>query len=394
MLSPGTGGNRAVGKPFAGAYAGKRVLLTGHTGFKGSWMALWLNALGARVAGYALAPPTTPSLFETAGVEGTLRHIEADVRDPTRLREVVEEVRPDIIFHLAAQSLVRASYELPLETLATNVMGTANLLEAVRAIAGPDKPCAVVIVTSDKCYENRERIYGYTEWDRIGGHDPYSMSKGAAELVVSSWRRSFFPADRIGMHGVRLASARAGNAIGGGDWGKDRIMTDCIASLRAEEPIGVRNPGSRRPWQHVLEPLSGYLSLGARLLDPAPATAVRYAEAWNFGPAVSNTWPVSRLVEEVVRCWGTGRWEDRSSEAAPHEASLLFLNCDKAFHLLGWKPVWDVSRAAGETVSWFKELESGSDMKQVSLAQISRYLQDAADGKTGRQGPLPQGISS
>lgn len=364
---------------FGGAYEGKRVLLTGHTGFKGSWMALWLNGLGAEVAGYALSPPTKPSMFEVVRVESTLcRHIEADVRDATRLRDAVAEVRPRIVFHFAAQSLVRKSYESPLETLDTNIMGTANLLEAVRSISGAGRECAVIVVTSDKCYENREWIHGYREEDPVGGYDPYSMSKGGAELLVSSWRRSFFPASRIGAHGVRLASARAGNVVGGGDWGRDRILTDCITALRSGAPIEVRNPLAIRPWQHVLEPLSGYLALGARLLDPEDAAAAPFAEAWNFGPAVESVWPVARVVNEIVSLWGSGSWTDRSDPSALHEATMLALNCDKAFHRLKWRPVWDVRKALGKTVAWYKALDGGTDVRALSQAQIAEYAEDAS----------------
>jgi len=246
------------------SFAGKRVLVTGHTGFKGSWLTLWLADLGAEVTGYALAPDTTPALFERAGVEKRCRSIISDVRDAARLAAVVKEAKPDVILHLAAQPLVRLSYEQPLETLQTNVLGTANLLEAVRA-AG--RPCAVVVVTSDKCYENREWLYGYREDEAMGGHDVYSMSKGAAELVTASWRRSFFHPQRLAQHGVAIASARAGNVVGGGDWARDRIVPDAIAALAAGQAIPVRNPDGVRPWQHVLEPLGGYLLLGARLMS-------------------------------------------------------------------------------------------------------------------------------
>lgn len=367
---------------FGDMYRGKRVLLTGHTGFKGAWLAIWLHSLGAKVTGYALAPPTDPSLFEIAGCSSSLNHVEADIRNASLLQQVVNDVRPQVLFHLAAQPLVRLSYEQPMETLSTNIIGTANLLESVRMRSNGGDPCAVVIVTSDKCYENREWVYGYREEDPLGGHDPYSMSKGSAELVVSSWRRSFFPGNRIAVHGVRLASVRAGNVIGGGDWGKDRIVVDCIAALRSGKPIGVRNPHAIRPWQHVLEPLSAYLQLGSILLDEDPSKAGRYAEAWNFGPSVDGLWTVGRLVEEVVRRWGQGSWKDISHQDSVHEANFLSLNCDKAYHRMGWKPVWDVSRAVEKTVSWFKALESGTDMREVSISQIAEYRSDAMQAKS------------
>ncbi len=363
---------------FGDIYRGKRVLLTGHTGFKGSWLALWLSNLGAEVTGYALPPPTSPSLFEAARVDTVVRHRVADVRDASRLRDAVSDACPDIVFHLAAQPLVRQSYELPLDTLETNVMGTANLLESVRTRARSDRACAVVIVTSDKCYENREWVYGYRESDPMGGHDPYSMSKGAAELVVASWRRSFFPVDRVAQHGVRLASARAGNVIGGGDWGRDRVMTDCVAALGSGRPVEVRNPAAIRPWQHVLEPLSGYLALGARLLDPDPAAAASCADSWNFGPSPESAWPVARLVDEVVRLWGSGSWVDVSGKGGLHEATLLALSCDKAFHRLSWKPVWGIRKALEATVAWYKAHAAGRDMRALTQEQIAGYVADAS----------------
>lgn len=362
---------------FGGVYEGKKVFLTGHTGFKGSWLSLWLAELGARVTGYALPPPTEPAMFDAARVAESLRHIVGDIRDASRLREALAEAEPDVVFHLAAQPLVRRSYEEPLETLETNVLGTANLLEAVRLYASSSRPCAVVIITSDKCYENKEWVYGYREDDPMGGHDPYSMSKGAAELVVSAWRRSFFPAERIACHGVRVASARAGNVIGGGDWRQDRIMTDCIAALRKGVPIRVRNPRATRPWQHVLDPLGAYLLLGAALMDPDPCRASRFAEAWNFGPPGENVWTVARLADEVVRCWGGGGWEEVPGEGGPHEARFLALCCDKARHRLGWSPCWPLPRAVERTIVWFKVHNDGCNMREFTLAQIREYVDDA-----------------
>jgi CDP-glucose 4,6-dehydratase len=366
--------------PFGGAYRGKRVLLTGHTGFKGSWLSLWLAQLGAEVTGYSLQPPTTPSLFEAARLEGTLRHIEADVRDSRRLRRVVAETRPHVVFHLAAQSIVRVGYRMPAETVETNVMGTVNILEAVRAAAadGSPHPLAVIVVTSDKCYENREWVYGYREDDPMGGHDPYSMSKAGAELAVSAWRRSFFPDDKIPAHRVRLASVRAGNVIGGGDWGIDRVVPDCVSSLREGHPIGLRNPAATRPWQHVLDPLSGYLLLGERLMTAEPDAAALHADAWNFGPMPDGAWTVARLVDEVVRNWGSGSWTDLSDARAPHEAAMLALCCDKARLRLGWMPAWDVPKAVAMTVSWYRHYDAGEDVRELTLGQIAEYVSDAA----------------
>lgn len=353
------------------AYAGKRVLLTGHTGFKGGWLSLWLSSIGAEVVGVALSPNTEPSLYEDAAIGQVVRGVEGDVRDAAMLRRLVRETRPEIVFHLAAQPLVRLSYQEPLATLDTNVMGTANLLEGIRA---EGLRCAVVIVTSDKCYENREWVYGYREEDAVGGHDVYSMSKGAAELVTQSWRRSFFPPARLAEHGVAVASARAGNVIGGGDWAADRIVPDAIRSLSAKRPIPVRNPAAIRPWQHVLEPLGGYLLLGARLLgaDPAP-----FCGAWNFGPAAENTRPVSELATILVRAWGSGEWISTRQENAPHEAGVLRLSVDKAFAHLGWSPRWGLRESVERTVAWYAARESGlrgDRLRALSLAQIDEYL--------------------
>ncbi len=371
--SPPTGAAGAA--PLAAelaAWRGKRVLLTGHTGFKGSWLALWLADLGAEVTGYALAPDTEPALFERAGVAAACRSVIADVRDAARLAEVVREARPDAILHLAAQPLVRLSYERPLETLDTNVMGTAHLLEAVRR-AG--RPCAVVVVTSDKCYENREWLYGYREDEALGGHDVYSMSKGAAELVTASWRRSFFHPARLASHGVAVASARAGNVVGGGDWARDRIVPDAIGALAAGTPIPVRNPHGVRPWQHVLEPLSGYLLLGARLMGPQAAA---HCEAWNFGPRPEDARPVREVVEALIRHWGGGRWDDRHDPAAPHDAGLLRLSIDKATARLGWAPRWRVDETFRLTVEWYRAFHGGAGEQALAAlcrAQIHQYLE-------------------
>jgi CDP-glucose 4,6-dehydratase len=354
------------------AYAGRRVLLTGHTGFKGTWLSLWLRELGAEVTGYALAPDTRPSMFEAVGAAAGLSSVIADVRDLSRLRAVVAESRPDFVFHLAAQPLVRLSYEKPLETLDVNVLGTAHLLEAVR-LAG--RPCAAVVVTSDKCYENRERLHGYREDEALGGHDVYSMSKGAAELVTASWRRSFFPPARLAEHGVAVASARAGNVVGGGDWAADRIVPDCVRALAAGVPVPVRNPGAVRPWQHVLEPLGGYLLLGARLAASGPRRA-EACDGWNFGPRFEDARPVREVVEAMIRGWGSGSWEDRRDPAAPHEASVLRLSIEKAQGRLGWAPRWSFEETFRRTAEWYRAHHAGAsagDLSALCVRQIRDY---------------------
>ena len=355
------------------AYRGKRVFLTGHTGFKGGWLALWLSELGAEVTGYALAPDTRPSFFAVAGVEARCRHLEADVRDAGALQRALRQARPDHVFHLAAQSLVRRSYQLPLETIQTNVLGTANLLEAVRQ---EGLRCAVVVVTSDKCYEPRESASGHLEEDPMGGHDPYSMSKGAAELVVASYRRSFFPPTELRRHGVGLASARAGNVLGGGDWAVDRLVPDVVRALGEGRPVPVRNPRSVRPWQHVLEPLSGYLQLGARLGGIDTRQPERFCEAWNFGPRPDATVSVSELVERAIHHWGAGTWEDRSDPAAPHEARWLSLSIEKAQQVLEWSPRWSLDQAIQATVSWYRDAAAldRAGVAALTLGQIRRYL--------------------
>jgi CDP-glucose 4,6-dehydratase len=356
------------------AYAGRRVLLTGHTGFKGTWLALWLRDLGAEVTGYALAPDTRPSIFEVVGAAAGMRSVIADIRDLSRLRAAVEESRADFVFHLAAQPLVRLSYEQPLETLDVNVLGTAHLLEAVRLAR---RRCAVVVVTSDKCYENRERLHGYREDEPLGGHDVYSMSKGAAELVVASWRRSFFHPARLAEHGVAVASARAGNVVGGGDWATDRIVPDCVRALAAGKPVPVRNPAAVRPWQHVLEPLGGYLLLGARLAGGG-GRAAQTCEAWNFGPRFEDARPVRDVVEAMIRGWGPGSWDDRHDPAAPHEAGVLRLSIEKAQERLGWAPRWGFEETFRRTAEWYRAHHAGGGAAQLSalcLRQIRDYLE-------------------
>lgn len=353
-------------------FGGKRVLLTGHTGFKGTWMAEWLIALGSNVTGYSLPPPTQPSLFHSAAMEKRLQHIEGDVRDAARLRDVISAGEFDFVFHLAAQPIVRVSYADPTGTFETNVMGTINTLEAVRRAA---RVCVVVVITTDKCYENREWLHGYREEDPLGGHDPYSASKAAAEIAVSAWRRSFFSPDK----GMLVATARAGNVIGPGDWAADRIVPDCIRALQGGRPIPVRNKVSTRPWQHVLEPLGGYLLLAAQLAasreNGDKNRAARLASAFNFGPPLSSNRTVADLVGEVLKHW-PGTWEDRSDPNAPHEAGKLNLTTDKAFHLLGWRARWDFAATIAHTIRVYRELSaapSGKDVHQLLLREIASY---------------------
>jgi CDP-glucose 4,6-dehydratase len=362
--------------PFQNIYSGKKVLLTGHTGLKGAWLAEWLLSLGADVTGAALPPPTTPSLFDQLGLANRLHHNILDIRDADATRRLVEAARPDIIFHLAAQPLVRLSYKLPLETYATNVMGTAHILDAARRVATPENPCAIVAITTDKCYENREWLHSYREEDALGGHDPYSSSKGAAELVISAYRRSYFSGKNSP---VKLASARAGNVIGGGDWALDRIVPDCVRALQNGEKIPVRNKVSTRPWQHVLEPLGGYLHLGCELLRQA-AAAERgpsiYESAFNFGPALQSNRTVAELVAEILKHW-PGEWIDKSDPRAVHEATLLNLATDKAWHLLKWQPVWPFEKTIAETTNWYREAHNGQPAAELTRRQIAAYAADA-----------------
>ncbi|QCP53496.1 CDP-glucose 4,6-dehydratase [Trinickia violacea] len=348
-------------------WRGKRVLVTGHTGFKGSWLCLWLQELGADVSGYALPPPTTPSLFEVARVGDSMHSVVGDIRDYDKLFDAVQSCRPETIIHMAAQPLVGRSYEAPVETYSTNLMGTVNLLEAVRRT---DSVRAVINVTSDKCYENLEWLWGYRENDRMGGFDPYSNSKACAELITESYRNSFFnPADYL-RHGVAVASARAGNVIGGGDWAQDRLVPDILRSLSSGRAVAIRNPNSIRPWQHVLEPLGGYLQLAEGLLADGP----KYAGAWNFGPDDADTQPVRWIVERFASQWGPGaRWEQHDTQQV-HEANALKLDCSKARGLLGWKPRWRLSQAIDKIVEWHAAFLSEADMQALSHSQIRAYL--------------------
>ena len=357
---------------FCNIYRGKRVLLTGHTGFKGSWMAEWLLSLGAEVTGLALPPPSQPSLFDQLGLASRLRHIVGDVRDLAAVRAVVASAKPDFVFHLAAQPLVRLSYDQPVETYATNIMGTVNVLEAVRLAA---RPCVIVAITTDKCYENKEWVHSYREEDPMGGYDPYSSSKGAAELVIASYRKSYFSAPDSS---VKLASARAGNVIGGGDWALDRIVPDCIRALQTGASIPVRNKIATRPWQHVLEPLSGYLWLGACLADSQLSSFnSQLTSAFNFGPALASNRTVAELVQEILKHW-PGEWADKSDPNAVHEAKLLNLATDKAHHFLGWAPAWNFEQTLAQTVAWYRQAaDTKTDIHALTLAQITGYAIEA-----------------
>lgn len=346
----------------------KRVFLTGHTGFKGSWLALWLSAMGARITGFSLPPPTIPSLFESARVSERLaRHVEGDIRDSDFLRAAMCEAEPEILFHLAAQPLVRESYRLPIDTYAINVMGTVHVLEAARAIPSLR---AAVCVTSDKCYENREWDWGYRENDAMGGADPYSSSKGCAELVVSAYRRSFFPVERHSEHGVAIASARAGNVIGGGDWALDRLVPDIIRALRAEVSPILRNPDAIRPWQHVLDALAGYLLLAECL---AGNDGARYADGWNFGPSADDARSVRWIAGRLFHLWGKETDWSQEQKHQPHEAGTLTLDSAKARKRLDWTPRWNLDAALREIIAFAKADEAHVDMQDTVLRHIQLY---------------------
>ena len=343
-------------------WTGKRVFLTGHTGFKGSWLSLWLLSLGARVSGLALPPPTTPSLFALSGLEKRMDSRLGDIRDAAAVEAAAKAADPEILIHMAAQPLVRLSYEEPVATLATNVMGTAHVLEAARRCPSLR---AVIVVTSDKCYENREWVWSYRETEPMGGHDPYSASKGCTELVAAAWRRSFFAAEGA----AALATVRAGNVIGGGDWALDRLIPDCVRALGAGRPILVRSPNAVRPWQHVLEPLRGYLML-AEALWREPAA---HAEGWNFGPGEDDARPVSWIVSRMVERWGPGAAWETTGGPHPHEATHLRVDSSKARARLGWTPRLGLSDGLDWTVEWFRRYHSGEDAGRVALDQIDRY---------------------
>ena len=349
-------------KNLADVYSGKRVLVTGHTGFKGGWLSLWLRRLGADVVGYSLEA-LPKAFFNTADVGRVVKHLEGDIRDRSQFVSAWRAAEPDIVFHLAAQPLVRKSYRDPLETVTTNVVGTSNVLETAREM---ESPVTLVLITSDKCYENHEVERGYVEEDQLGGRDVYSGSKAAAEILISSFRRSFF-AEGLD---IAVASGRAGNVIGGGDWSDDRIVPDTIRSLLAQKPIEVRSPTAVRPWQHVLEPLSGYLRLGAELQS---SRRQELCSAWNFGPEIHNTRTVGELVDEIIRHWGSGTWHDGSRPNQAHEADLLRLDIGKAKRLLEWSPRWSFEEAVGKTVAWYRAYSESVDMHEYSMRQIVEY---------------------
>jgi CDP-glucose 4,6-dehydratase len=347
-------------------WLGKKVFLTGHTGFKGSWLSLWLHTMGAQVTGYALNPPTNPSLFELCKIDKLINSIIADIRDEDTLTKAILETSPEVVIHMAAQPLVRESYINPVETYAINVMGTLNLFEAVRKC---NSVKAVINVTTDKCYENKEWPWGYRENEPMGGYDPYSNSKACSELITSSYRNSFLNPKDFKEHGVALASARAGNVIGGGDWAADRLIPDCLSSLLAEKEIVIRNPYAIRPWQHVLEPLSGYLLLAQKLVENGP----RYAEGWNFGPNDDDAQPVEWIVQNICSKWESNRSYIIDKGEHPHEASYLKLDCSKAKLKLGWYPRWNLDQAIDKIIDWTLAYKNRNDLLSVCINQIKEY---------------------
>ena len=347
-------------------YKGKRVLVTGHTGFKGSWLSIWLRELGAEVTGYALDPYTEEDNYVKCDLTNKITDHRGDLRDLEALKHVFDVCQPEIVFHMAAQPLVLESYRDPKTTIDSNVWGTVNVLECCRASKSVK---TIVNITSDKCYDNKEQLWGYKENDPMGGFDPYSASKGMVELLANSYRNSFFHPEKWKEHGKSLASVRAGNVIGGGDWAKDRIIPDCIRALLAGKAIDIRNPKAVRPWQHVLEPLSGYLLLGA-LLHEKPTI---YAEGWNFGPENSSVVPVGEIAEMVVNSFGEGSWQTNMDPNAPHEAKLLALDVSKAYFRLGWKPRWSVKEAISNTVAWYTENNKDANMYDLCKQQIEMF---------------------
>lgn len=352
-------------KGFNNIYKGKTVLVTGHTGFKGSWLSIWLNELGAKVIGYALDPYTERDNFVLSKIGEKIVDIRGDIRDKSKLEEVFNSYQPEFVFHLAAQPLVRLSYENPVETYETNVMGTINVLEAIRKTKATK---VGIMITTDKCYDNKEQFWGYRESDPMGGYDPYSSSKGAAEIAINSWRLSFFNPEEYEKHGKSIASVRAGNVIGGGDWAKDRIIPDCIKAIEAGIPIEIRSPQSVRPWEHVLEPLSGYLMLGEKMYN----NPVEYAEAWNFGPELSSIIPVWNIAQSVINNYERGELKDVSDPHAVHEAKLLALDISKARFNLGWVPTLNIDDTIKYTVDWYKDYNN-TEVYELCKQQIADF---------------------
>ena len=359
---------REAMKPFS-FFKDKSVLITGHTGFKGSWLCLWLAELGANVHGFSLPPNTDPNHYTAARISELLKSEQSgDIRDKSTLTNYIKSVQPDCIFHLAAQPLVRRSYAEPVETFDTNVMGSIYLMDAVRSLGNP---CSVVMITSDKCYENVGKAEGYVETDPMGGHDPYSASKGCAELAIASYRRSFFPPDDIAKHGVMLASVRAGNVVGGGDWAEDRIVPDAVRAVTAGRSLEIRSPNAVRPWQHVLEPLSGYLLLAAKMMQTESAV---YADGWNFGPKENSpAVTVAEIIDTFYNVWGKGKAEYDTETKHLHEAAFLTLSSEKAETVLGWKQQWDVAETMKRTAEWYKSYYAGADARELSLSDIAAY---------------------
>ncbi len=351
------------------AFRGKRVLITGHTGFKGSWLAIWLHELGARVVGVGLDPFSERDNFVLSGIGKKIAaDIRADIRDREKMVSVFKEYQPEIVFHLAAQPLVRLSYDIPVETYETNVMGTIHVMEAIRQT---ESVRAAVMITTDKCYENKEQIWGYRETEPMGGYDPYSSSKGAAEIAISSWRRSFFnPTDYGKKHHVSIASVRAGNVVGGGDWAKDRIVPDCIRAIEAGNAIEIRSPKAIRPWQHVLEPLSGYMLLALKMLEEP----TKYCEGWNFGPGMESVTPVWDVATKIISFYGSGTLKDCSDPAALHEANLLMLDITKAHIRLGWQPRTDINQCCQLTADWYKRYPS-ENVYDLDVEQICEFTE-------------------
>ena len=352
-------------KNFNNVYKGKRVLVTGHTGFKGSWLSIWLKELGAEVIGYSLEPYTEKDNFVLSHLSEKIVDIRGDIRDRKHLREIFDKYQPEIVFHLAAQPLVRLSYDIPVETYETNLMGTINIMEEIRNC---ENTKIGIMITTDKCYENKEQIWGYRENEAFGGYDPYSSSKGACEIAIQSWRNSFFNPKDYEKHGKSIASVRAGNVIGGGDWAKDRIVPDCIRALEEEKDIEIRSPKSIRPWEHVLEPLSGYLLLGQRMMEDP----IKYCEGWNFGPnldAIVNVWEVA---EKIVKNYGKGNLKDISDPNALYEAKLLLLDITKSRFELGWKPTLTIGESIELTTEWYRRYLN-EDVYQLCVEQIKKY---------------------